>query len=75
MKRVFLVFTLAAFAMIAFSSCEKEKTCTCTTSYSGDGSEFMSETTSTFTTEEDCSDGNSEVTTMGLTATTKCKEE
>ncbi len=75
MKKVLLA--LGVVAMFAFAtSCSKEKDCTCTTSYSGTGSEYFTPTTADMHIEDgDCSDGNATVSTMGVTATTECKEK
>jgi hypothetical protein len=62
-----MLLVVAAFATV---SCNKEKTCKCTTTLDGD---VISETT--LTTEEDCSDGNSETTLLGDVMKTNCVEQ
>ncbi|MCK9414245.1 MAG: hypothetical protein M0Q53_18230 [Prolixibacteraceae bacterium] len=66
MKHVFL-FLLLAFAVVG---CKKEKTCKCTVSL--DGKEFS---TSTVTTKESCSSGNSETNVIGIITKTTCVEQ
>lgn len=69
MKKVF--YFVAVIALISLSSCSTE--CTCTTSATGEGSEFFPETTTTVTADSKCSDGNSTTTVGDLTVTTDCK--
>ena len=73
MKRFFLF--VGVLAVVALASCSKEKTCTCTTSYTGEGSEYFTDATTSFTTEEDCSDANTTIETGGITATMACEED
>lgn len=69
MKKVF--YFIAVIALISLSSCSTE--CTCTTSATGEGSEFFPETTNVFTADSECSEGNSTTTVEDLTVTTVCK--
>ncbi|MEG1572134.1 MAG: hypothetical protein RSC04_00985 [Bacteroidales bacterium] len=65
-----LTFLLLALCLGCFS-CNKEKTCKCTMKYSGEFA--LPEVTTTITIEKGkCSDGNTSVTTGGMTATMKC---
>lgn len=73
MKRFALL--LAVAFVIGLSSCNKEKDCKCTTAYSGPGSEMFDDVTTTFTTEEECSEGNSETTQGEISVKTTCVEE
>lgn len=69
MKKLTLI--LGLLVVVAFSSCSKEKECKCVTSGTG-----MQDVTSTMTIKNgDCSDGNSSVTTAGVTMTTTCTEQ
>lgn len=73
MKRFALL--LAVAFVIGLSACNKEKDCKCTTVYSGPGSEMFDDVTTTFTTEEECSEGNSETTQGDMSVKTTCEEE
>lgn len=69
MKKVF--YFIAVVALVSLSSCSTE--CTCTTSATGEGSEYFPTTTLTVQSESKCSDGNATVTMEDLTVTTVCK--
>lgn len=70
MKKIFGL--LAVIALISFTSCSTQ--CTCTISATGEGSEYFPTTTTTFEADGgNCSDGNSTTTSGGLTVTTACK--
>ena len=75
MKKVF--FILSVVSLVAFaSSCSKEKTCKCDTTYTGTGSENMQDASVTATIKDgECSDGNLEATTNGITTKTTCVEQ
>lgn len=69
MKKVF--YFIAVVALISLSSCSTE--CTCTTTSTVDGEELMPPTTTTFTADSKCSEGNSTTTMGDMTVTTACK--
>lgn len=69
MKKIIL--GLAVLAAVGFTSCNKEKDCICTVTAMG-----MSIDSEPFTIDEgECSDGDMETTTSGITTTTKCTEQ
>ncbi len=68
MKRVFL--SLAVIAMIGLASCDKEKTCKCTTESNG-----LSVESEEIIQEGDCSDLNTNQTVFGVTTKKTCVEE
>ncbi len=72
-----LVFIAAAAFIVAFAtSCSKEKDCTCTTKYTGTGSEYMTDaTTDVHIKDGKCEDMNTETSVNGLTTTTTCVEK
>ena len=69
---------LGVFLFLAFASCSKEKTCECVSVTTISGIEPI-RTTSTFVTEENCSSGNSTISTSvsGVSSTirTTCSEK
>lgn len=67
MKKVF--FVASCIFALTFISCDKQSTCTCTTTMDG---EVMS-TTTVQIDKGKCSDGNASVTSGGMTMTTTCK--
>lgn len=71
MKNVFFAFAL--LLTLGLTSCDKEKTCTCTTKTTMDGEVMGEDIVTTVDTKEDCSDLNTSATTMGVTATMTCK--
>lgn len=73
MKRFALLLAIAF--VFGLTACNKEKDCKCTTVYSGPGSEMFDDVTTTFTTEEECADGNSETTQGDMSVKTTCVEE
>jgi hypothetical protein len=71
-----LTFILGVIAIVALSSCNKEKDCKCVTSYSGTGSWGIDDVTVLIRIDEgDCSDGNTTATSSGLKLTTTCTEQ
>jgi len=71
-----LSFVLVLFALVALSSCNKEKDCKCVTSYSGAYSSDLDDVTTLITIDEgNCSDGNLSSSTYGLKMTTTCTEQ
>lgn len=73
-----LLLSIGVVAMFAMVSCSKEKTCECVSKYSGYDATYASlykDVTTTVTTKEECSDGNSSMTTSGVTVKTTCTEK
>lgn len=77
MKRSFLI--IAIFGAALMSSCDKEKTCECTTTYiADDGTQFQPGDTDEKVTEESCDDFDvKELDTPieGVTTETDCEEK
>lgn len=66
-----LTIILGLLTIVALGSCNKEKDCKCVASSTG-----MPDVSSTMTIKNgECSDGNSTVTTAGVTVTTTCTEQ
>jgi len=73
MKKLLFV---AVLGLIALTSCSKEKTCTCTTAYTGDGASFYTPVSTSVTIKDgDCEDMNTTATASGLTQTMTCVEK
>lgn len=69
MKKLTLIAAFAAVSIFA-TSCSKEKDCECVTDVAG-----LTSTTDVTIEDGDCSDMDSETTTMGITSTVTCTEK
>lgn len=66
-----LLFIASGIVMLTLASCSKE--CTCTTKYSGEGTEEMTDIVYVYESEGKCSTGNSTISAGGVTMTTTCE--
>ena len=66
-----LLFVFGIMSVLAFSSCSKDKTCTCTSTMNG----TVVASQEAKITDGECSDSNSESTISGITTSTKCVEK
>lgn len=73
MKKVF--FVLFVGAAVALAACNKEKTCECTTTATGEGIEMDPVVTEVVIEGEDCDYMDAETTEHGITTKVKCVEK
>lgn len=73
MKKLFLPLTILFFLLISCNQ-RKKSTCVCTTTYSGEGAEFLEDETVRFESYNGCQEDDTTISQDGLTIRMVCKE-